>query len=102
MIRLKVVLSVAFILICLPFALGCEAASFGKIAKELSQPAGYIAKLIHGICFATGIGLIISAIIKYMEYRRHHHIRFSLIFFLLLTGLALIGIGFLPMPTSGR
>lgn len=99
--QLRVVLSAAFILICLLFVLPCEAASFGKVAKDLAQPAHYMARLIHGICMAMGIGLIISSFIKYTEYRRHHHIRLSLIFFLLLTGLAMIGIGFLPMPTSG-
>ncbi len=95
-----VAFSTFFILICLFFALPCQAASFGQIAHELRQPAYYAARLIHGICFVMGVGLSVSSVLKYVEYRRHQHIRLSLVFFLFFTGLALIGIGFFPMPMS--
>lgn len=84
-----------FIYLCIA---SCEAAPIGDIAKDLFEPARYLARFVHWIFMVTGIGLIISALIKYLDYRRHHHVRLSLIFFLLLTGLALIGIGFLPIP----
>lgn len=99
--RLKTILSTFFILLCLLlWILPSQATAFGRVASELMQPTQYIAKLLRGICLATGIGLMLSSMIKYIEYRRHHHVRFSLIFFLLIAGFAMVGLGFLPLPTT--
>jgi len=96
----KVVLSIFFILICLLFALPSQAV-FAVTSKEMMFPAHFVAKLLHGICLAVGIGLIISGMVKFNEYRRHKDVGFSVIFFLILTGAALIGIGLLPLPETG-
>ncbi len=94
----------SFKIICLTPALAlfawtsCWAISFGKVAQNLTVSTKSIAELLHIICLVTGIALIAGSLMKYKRHRENPtEAPLSMVFVMLLTGLALIALMFIPI-----
>lgn len=75
-----------------------SAESLGKIAQNLTLASKSIAELIHAICMVTGVALIAGSILKYKRYRENPiEAPLSMVFVMLLTGIALIALTFIPI-----
>lgn len=92
MFRLLVILLVTFI------SCNVMASSFGEVAQNLYEPVSFVIRLLRAVSVLAGSGLMLGSIFKYIEYRRNPvQVRLSMVIFMLIFGIALIILGFVPM-----
>ena len=85
-------------LLALFFCSSSQAVSLGNIAQNLTVASKSIAELIHTLCWITGIALIAGALLKYKRHRENPvEAPLSMVFVMLLAGIALITLTFIPM-----
>ena len=71
---------------------------FGKIAQNIQQPVTGVIEIVKGICLVVGIGMLVGALIQYKTHRQNPvEVTMGSVITLLLAGLALIGLTFIPM-----
>ncbi len=88
----------AFLLALPQWVFARRSQSLGGIAKNLDQPIQGVIGLIQTICLIAGIGLLIGSVIKYMQHRKNPvEVTLGTVFTLLLVGLALIALTFIPL-----
>lgn len=74
------------------------AVSISEFARQLTGPVMQVADLVKFICRLAGVALIVTAFVKYFEYRRGvGDITIRAIVGLLLGGLAILGITFVSI-----
>lgn len=74
---------------------------FGSLASNLFSTVEGISTIIHIICGASGAALILAAFFRYFAYRRNPVVApLSSVITLLLTGLCLIALIFIPMGNA--
>lgn len=70
----------------------------GLMANNILEPVGLIHSFVTAACFIIGGSFLFAAIIKYIEHRRSPlMVPISTVIFLVLGGLALIGLPFMWM-----
>lgn len=71
---------------------------FGGIAKNIHQPVSGVIEIVKSIVLVVGIGMLVGALIKYKQHRSNPvEVTIGSVITLLLAGLALIGLTFIPM-----
>lgn len=77
--------------------------NLGVVVNEIAQPLDSVASLVHIVCIVTGAGLMMAAFIRYLQHRRNPiEATLSSVFALLFTGIAVLILAFIPMPTMGQ
>mgnify|MGYP000439301929 CR=1 FL=1 len=87
------------LLICC-VVLPCFAASYGygQVSNLMFKGTLVVAKMMRIVCWITGGALFLGSLIKYNKYRQNPvEVRFSSVVSMLVTSLALIALGFVPM-----
>ena len=92
---------------CLVLALssmGCFAAGdYGDAASFLFGLTENIGEMMQFICLLTGGIMCLGSLVKYSKYRKNPvEVKFSSVLVMLLTGLALIAVGYIPMFAGVR
>ena len=73
--------------------------SLGDVANSISKPLQAMAGIIHIVCFVAAAGFLMGAFIRYMNHRRNPvETQLGSVIALLAAGLALLAVGFIPMP----
>jgi hypothetical protein len=81
------------------FSLSAFAEDIGNLARDLGGTAFLGAEIIHIILILLGLGLIAGGLIRLRERRMNpEEYTWSSILLLIIFGLALIAIAFIPMP----
>lgn len=71
--------------------------SYGYIANHMMEPVGGIIYFIQTAALLCGIGMIMGAFFKYGSYRKNPvAVTFGVPLVMFMTGLALIGLKFIP------
>jgi hypothetical protein len=79
-------------------ASAASSAGIGGIGSNLFSAIEGISDIIHVICGATGGALVLGSFFRYFAYRRNPMVApLSSVFTLLLAGLCLIGLIFIPI-----
>jgi hypothetical protein len=74
---------------------------FGPLASNLFSTIEGISTIIHVICGAAGAALFLAAFFRYFAYRRNPVVApLSSVITLLLTGLCLIALIFIPIGSA--
>ncbi len=84
------------------YSCNVNAQGFGEVAANIYEPVSMVIHLVRGVSIISGAGLVIGSILRYIEYRRNPvAVRLSAVIFMLLFGIALIIVGFIPMNLKG-
>ena len=72
--------------------------SIGDIARSLDRPVMGIVELVRAVCLIAGVGMVVGSLIKYKQHRRNPiEVSLGSVFAILLAGLALIALTFIPV-----
>jgi hypothetical protein len=78
-------------------ALYRRAPSIGNVADNLLGPMTGIISVVRAISIIAGIGMVLGSIAKFADYRRNHHeVSLALVITMLLAGICLVLVGFVP------
>lgn len=73
----------------------------GEVANNLMEPVDVLSSFVNTACFAIGGAFLFTSIIKYFEHRRSPLlVPISTVVFLVIAGLILIALPFLPYLTG--
>lgn len=73
----------------------------GGVASNMLEPVTFASDFVGTACLVIGIGFILASIIKYIEHRRSPlMVPISTVIFLLIAGVILVLLPFLPMVTG--
>ena len=97
-IRLFFILLFNFILVNIALAAKESALSLGQVAQNLMEPVDVLSSFVITACFAIGGAFLFTAVIKYFEHRRSPlMVPISTVIFLLIAGILLMLLPFLPL-----
>lgn len=76
--------------------------SFGDVASNLYEPLSIVINLVRAISVVCGAGLLLGSVLKYLEYRKNPvAVRLSTALFMVIFGVSLILIEFIPLHLNG-
>lgn len=74
--------------------------SLGGAIGNLLQPLGMLGQLIKVTCIVAGVGFIVGSLVRFKRYRQNPvEAPLSSSIMLFITGLALLALALIPMPT---
>jgi hypothetical protein len=75
-----------------------DAGGLGSMARNIMEPVGLLSDFVTAACLIIGGSFLFASIIKYKEHRRSPlMVPISTVIFLVVAGLALIGLPFMWM-----
>lgn len=88
-----IVLAAVVVVPCLARSYG-----YGETSNMIFKGTQVIGRMMNVICWITGGVMLLGSMIKYKKYRENPvEVRFSSVMSMLVTSLALIALGFVPM-----
>jgi len=101
MIVKTIIAALSIVLAVVAFAEQAWAESLTNIAANIIAPIIGVTEIVHVICTIAGVGVLAGALVKFSQHRRNpNEVPISTPFIMILLGIALITIIFIPLPKT--